>query len=117
MCPACLRDIEDLLAERGIDVSYETIRRWCLKFGLVYARHLRARRTKPFSTWHIDEVFVRIGEKKMYLWRAVDAEGEILEILLQSKRDKTAARRFLRKTMRQFRQEAQDTWTYATTAG
>lgn len=65
------RDIEDLLAERGIDISYETIRRWCLKFGLAYARRLRARRTKPFSTWHIDQVFVRVGGRQMYLWRAV----------------------------------------------
>ena len=77
------RDIEDLLAERGIDVSYETIRRWCLKFWLVYALRLRARRAKPFSTWHIDEVFVRIGGKQMYLWRAVDGEGEVLDVVLQ----------------------------------
>ena len=94
------RDIEDLLAERGIDVSYETIRRWCVKFGLAYARQLRSSRPKPFSTWHIDEVFVRIGGKQMYLWRAVDAEGEVLDVLLQSKRDKSAAHTFLRKAKR-----------------
>ncbi|MCG8512453.1 MAG: IS6 family transposase [Rhodospirillales bacterium] len=94
------RDIEDLLAERGIDVSYETIRRWCVKFGLAYARQLRSCRPKPFSTWHIDEVFVRIGGKQMYLWRAVDAEGEVLDVLLQSKRDKSAAHKFLRKAKR-----------------
>ena len=94
------RDIEDLLAERGIDVSYETIRRWCLKFWLVYALRLRARRAKPFSTWHIDEVFMRIGGKQMYLWRAVDGEGEVLDVVLQSKRDKIAATKFLRKAMK-----------------
>ena len=94
------RDIEDLLAERGIDISYETNRRWCLKFGLAYARLLRARRTKPFSTWHIDEVFVRVGGRQMYLWRAVDAEGEVLDVLLQSKRGKNAASKFFRKAMK-----------------
>lgn len=94
------RDIEDLLAERGIDVSYETIRRWCLKFGRIYASHLRAQRTKPTSTWHIDEVFLKINGKQMYLWRAIDAEGEVLDILLQSRRNTTAANKFLRRTIK-----------------
>jgi putative transposase len=69
------RDVEDLLAERGIDVSYETIRRWVEKFGRPYAKRLRAMRPSPSSTWHIDEVFLKIGGKQMYLWRAVDDEG------------------------------------------
>lgn len=94
------RDIEDLLAERGIDASYETIRRWCLKFGPAYAQRLRVHRTKPCRTWHIDEVFVRITGKQMYLWRAVDAEGAVLDVLLQSKRDTAAAIKFLRKAMK-----------------
>jgi transposase-like protein len=85
------RDVEDLLAERGIEVSYESIRCWVLTFGPMIARRLRARRPKPHSRWHLDEMFVRIGGKQMYLWRAVDAEGETLDVLLQAKRDKSAA--------------------------
>jgi transposase-like protein len=85
------RDVEELLAERGVEVSYETIRRWVLTFGPVIARGLRARRAKPHSRWHLDEMFVRIGGKQMYLWRAVDAEGEVLEVLAQAKRNKRAA--------------------------
>ena len=86
-----LRDIEELLAERGIDVSYETIRRWVAVFGPAIARRLRAMRPKPHTTWHLDEMFVSIGGKKMYLWRAVDAEGEVLDCLVQSRRNKRAA--------------------------
>lgn len=97
------RDIEDLLAERGIDASYETIWRWCLKFGPAFAKRLRMSRPKPSSTWHIDEVFVRIGGRQMYLWRAVDAEGEVLDVLLQAKRNTTSARKFLRKAMKRRR--------------
>jgi transposase-like protein len=89
-----------LLAERGIDVSHETLRRWVAAFGLRYARRLRARRPKPNSAWHLDEMFVSIGGRKMYLWRAVDADGEVLDILVQSKRDKRAATRLMRKLMR-----------------
>ena len=66
------RDVEDLLAERGIDVSYETVRRWALKFGREYSRRIRRRRHPAFDVWHLDEVFVNIGNKQMYLWRAVD---------------------------------------------
>ena len=73
------RDVEDLLAERGIDVSYETIRRWATKFGRMYAKRLRRSRPKPSSTWHIDEVFLKISGKQFYLWRAVDDEGEVLD--------------------------------------
>ncbi len=80
------RDVEELLAERGIGVSYESIRRWVLTFGPAIARRLRARRPKPHSRWHLDEMVVRIGGKKMYLGRAVDAEGKVLDVLLQTKR-------------------------------
>ena len=69
------RDVEDLLAERGVDVSYETIRRWSLKFGQAYARKLRQSRPRPDDRWHLDEVFSSINGKRMYLWRAVDSEG------------------------------------------
>src|SRR5262245_8160865 len=72
------RDVEELLAERGIDVSYETIRRWVAVFGPVIARRLRAMRPKPHTTWHLDEMFVSIGGKRMYQWRDVDAEGEAI---------------------------------------
>jgi len=94
------RDVEDLLAERGIDVSYETIRRWAEKFGKSYARRLRRIRPKPSKTWHIDEVFLKIGGKQMYLWRAVGEEGEVLDILLQSRRNKVATKKFLRRTIK-----------------
>ena len=88
------RDVEDLLAERGIDVSYETARRWVLKFGQAYARRPRAIRPRPDARWHLDEVFVSIADKRMYLWRAVDGEGEVLDILVQSRRNKKAAPRY-----------------------
>jgi putative transposase len=78
------RDIEELLAERGITVSYESIRRWVLTFGPVIARRLRARRPKPHGRWHLDEMFVQISGKPMYLWQAVDAEGEDLDVLVQA---------------------------------
>lgn len=94
------RDVEDLLAERRIDVSYETIRRWVKKFGRSYARRLQSYRPKPSSTWHIDEVFLKIGGKQFYLWRAVDDEGEVLDILLQSRRNKAAAIKFLRRIIK-----------------
>src|SRR6478752_7654598 len=93
------RDVEDLLAERGIQVSYETVRRWVHVFG---ARRLRARRPRPHGRWHLDEMFVRIGGKQMYLWRAVDAEGEVLDVLVQSKRDKAAARKLMRKLLKKY---------------
>jgi len=82
------RGVEDLLAERGIDVSYETIRRWVLKFGSAYARKLRTFRLRPSGQWHLDEVFVSISGKQSYLWRAVDNEGEVLEVLFQSRKNK-----------------------------
>ena len=75
--PLSFRDVEDLLAERGVDVSYETVRRWALKFGLEYAHKLRRLRPRSDGRWHLDEVFVSINGKTMYLWRAVDCEGEV----------------------------------------
>src|ERR687893_115854 len=94
------RDVEELLAERGIVVTYESIRRWVLSFGPAIARRLRERRPKPHGRWHLDEMFVRVGGKQMYLWRAVDAEGEVLDVLLQAKRDARAARKLMRKLLK-----------------
>jgi transposase-like protein len=94
------RDVEDMLAERGIAASYETVRRWALKFGRIYADRIRRRRPRPSDRWHLDEVFLKIGGKTMYLWRAVDDEGEVLDILVQSKRDRKAALKLLRKLLK-----------------
>ena len=94
------RDAEDLLADRGLDLSYETVRRWVLKFGPAVARRLRERRPRPSDRWHLDEMIVRIAGKHMYLWRAVDREGEILDMLVQCRRDKRAALRLMRKLLR-----------------
>jgi putative transposase len=94
------RDVEDLLAERGLMVSNESIRRWVLKFGPVIAKNLRGTRPKPHSRWHLDEMVVSIAGRQMYMWRAVDSEGEVLEILVQPQRDKTGAGRLLRTLLR-----------------
>jgi transposase-like protein len=94
------RDVEELLAERGIVVSYETIRRWVAKFGPQIARRLRHHRRPAHPQWHLDEMFVSIGEKRMYLWRAIDQNGEILDILVQAKRNKHAALRLMRKLLK-----------------
>jgi transposase-like protein len=94
------RDVEELLAECGIEVSHETIRRWVGKFGLAYARELRRRCGKPSPRWHLDEMVVRIGSEHLYLWRAVDDEGEVLDLLIQHCRDKQAAMRLMRKLIR-----------------
>ena len=94
------RDVEELLAERGIETTYETVRRWVHTFGPVIARRLRAQRPIPHGRWHLDEMFVRIGGKQMYLWRAVDAEGEVLEVLVQAKRDARAAGKLMRKLLK-----------------
>jgi putative transposase len=94
------RDVEELLAERGLDISYETIRRWVLKFGPAYARNLRRLRPKPSDQWHLDEMVVSIQGRHTYLWRAVDSEGEVLDVLVQPKRDKAAALRLMRKLLR-----------------
>jgi len=94
------RDVEELLAERGIQTSYQTVRRWVAKFGTMFARNLRRLRPKPSSTWHLDEMAVRIGGKWMWLWRAVDSEGEVLDLLVQPKRDTKAALRLMRKLLK-----------------
>jgi putative transposase len=94
------RAVEELLFERGVVLSYETVRRWCLKFGPEFARRLKRRRAQPGDKWHLDEVFLNIGGERRYLWRAVDQAGNTLDILVTSKRDKRAAKRFLRKLLR-----------------
>jgi putative transposase len=98
--PLSYRNVEDLLAERAIDLSYETVRRWALKFGTLYARKLRRLRPRPSGRWHLDEAFVSIGGRRMYLWRAVDDEGEVLDVLVQTKRDKRAALKLMRKLLK-----------------
>ena len=96
-----LRDVEDLLAERGIVVSYETIRHWCSKFGPTYARTIRKRRGTLGDTWYLDEVYiVTVRGEQRYLWRAVDQDGDVLDILVQKRKNKQAAVRFFRKFMK-----------------
>lgn len=95
-----LREVEELMLERGIEVTYETIRRWTQKFGPAYAATLRRRRAQPGDKWHLDEVFITINGQIRYLWRAVDQDGNVLDILLQSRRNTAAARRFFRKLMK-----------------
>jgi putative transposase len=94
------RDIEDLLAARGIAVSYETIRNWCLKFGKQYCNQIRKNRGQLGDTWYLDEVFVKINGVLHYLWRAVDQDGDEIDILVQKRKNKKAARRFLRKLLK-----------------
>src|SRR5215469_18839192 len=94
------RDVEELLAERGLEISYETVRCWVLKFGPVIARRLRRHRPQPSDRWHLDEMVVRIAGRRMYLWRAVDHEGEVLDMLVQSRRDSRAALRLMRKLLK-----------------
>ena len=94
------RDVEDLLAQRGITVTYETIRQWCLTFGRDYARTLRQRRGRQGDTWHLDELFVTLNGRQQYLWRAVDEDGDVLDILVQSRRNRRAAVRFFRKLLK-----------------
>ncbi len=94
------RDVEDLLAERGIIVSYETIRQWCGKFGPSYARAVKRRQGTLGDTWYLDEVFVSIQGQRQYLWRAVDQDGDTLDILVQRRRDRRAAERFFRKLLK-----------------
>lgn len=98
--PLSFRDIEDLLAERGIDITYETAWRWCLKFSRAYAAFLRQSRPRTDTRWHLDEVFVSINGRRMYLWRAVDAEGVVLDVLVQSRRNKIAALKLMRKLLK-----------------
>ena len=95
-----LRDVEELLAERGIVVTYETVRVWVARFGPLIAKRLRRRRGPSSGIWHLDEMFVKIAGRQMYLWRAVDSEGEVLDMLVQSRRDKAAALRLMRKLLK-----------------
>ena len=94
------RDVEDIRAERGVDVSFETVRRWVLRFGNIYAARLGRRRPRPSCRWHLGEVFLRIGGNIVYLWRAVDDEGEVLDVLVQSKRNRKAALKLLRRLLK-----------------
>ncbi len=94
------RDVEDVLAQRGITVSYETIRHWSETFGLAYARRLRHRAGPVGDTWHLDELFVTIRGQRQYLWRAVDQDGDVIDILLQPRRDRHAAARFFRRLLK-----------------
>jgi len=94
------RDVEDLLAQRGIIVSYETIRQWCRKFGAEYARILRHRQGRLGDIWYLDELFVTIQGQRQYLWRAVDQDGDVIDVLLQPRRDQHAAERFFRKLLK-----------------
>lgn len=100
--PISLRDVEDLLAARGIVVSYETIRAWVAKFGSQYAKVIRRDRPKVADKWHLDEVVLPINGKKYWLWRAVDSKGDVLDILVQSRRNNRAASRFFRKLFKAF---------------
>ena len=97
--PLSFRDVEELLAERGIRVSYKTVRRWGAKFGCWYGEELRKREARPGRTWDLDEMAVRIGGKRHWLWRAVDEQGTTLDVLLQERRDTEAAERFFRKLL------------------
>jgi putative transposase len=94
------RDVEDLMAERGVEVSYETIRCWTLKFGPAIAANLRRRRSPPTGRWHLDEMVVKIGGRRMWMWRAVDDESEVLDVLVQKRRNKAAALKLLRKLLK-----------------
>jgi putative transposase len=98
--PLSLRDVEEMMMARGVLVIYETIRGWSQKFGQTYANGLRRRRPYPGDKWHLDEVFIKIHGKTHYLWRAVDQDGTVLNILVTSRRDATAATRFFHKLLR-----------------
>jgi putative transposase len=97
--PLSFRDVEEMMLQRGIVVSHETVRQWCAKFGQTYANALRRRRARPGDTWHLDEVFLTINGQRQYLWRAVDQDGNVLDILVTSRRDAKAATRFFRKLL------------------
>ena len=94
------RDVEELLAERGVVVSHEAVRLWCLKFGQAFAKKLRHRRGQPGVTWYLDEMFIRLRGKRYYLWRAVDQDGQVLDILVQKRCNTGAANRFFRKLLK-----------------
>jgi hypothetical protein len=95
-----IRDVEELMAQRGIEVSREAVRCWVNKFGPLIAANLRRRRTAPTGRWHLDEMVVKIGGRRVYLWRAVDDEGEVLDVLVQKRRNKHAALKLLRRLLK-----------------
>ena len=95
-----LRDISEMMLERGVVVSLETVRQWCAKFGQGYANQLRRRRPRPGDKWHVDEVFIRINGQHHYLWRAVDQDGNVLDVLVQSRRNAVAAKKFFRRLLK-----------------
>jgi putative transposase len=97
------RDVEELMSSRGVSLTYETVREWCLKLGQAYANGLRRRSPRPGDRWHLDEVFLKINGRLHYLWRAVDQDGDELDILVQSGRDKKAAKKFFRKLLKGLR--------------
>src|ERR1700730_4725214 len=94
------REVEELMLARGVMLTYETIRSWCAKFGADYANQLRRRRPRPGDKWHLDEVFVKINGTTHYLWRAVDQHGNVLDVLVQSRRNAKAAKRFFGKLLK-----------------
>ncbi|MDI9916817.1 IS6 family transposase [Rhodococcus sp. IEGM 1379] len=98
--PLSFRGVEELMLERGVVVSYEPIRRWCATFGQAYANQLRRRRSRPGDRWHLDEVFIKINGTQHYLWWAVDQHGNVLDVLVQSRRNGNAAKRFFRKLLK-----------------
>ena len=98
--PLSHRDVEELLFVRGVIVSYEAIRKWCRKFGQQYANQLRRQRPRPGDKWHLDAVFISINKEHHSLWRAVDQDGNVLDILVQSRRNKHAAKKFFRKVLK-----------------
>jgi putative transposase len=94
------RDVEELMAARGVILTYEAVRYWCRKFGQTYANQLHRRHPRPGDKWHLDEVFLTINKGRHYLWRAVDQEGHVLDILVQRQRNKQAAKKFFRKLLK-----------------
>ena len=98
------RDVEEIMAQRGVILTYETVRDWCAKFGNTFAKRLKHHRPRPGDKWHLDEVFIQINGKVHYLWRAVDQDGTVLDILVQKSRDKKAAKRFFRKLLKGLQQ-------------
>jgi len=97
------RDVEEMMSIRGVSLTYETVREWCLKFGQTYANGLRRRSPRPGDRWHLDEVFLKINGRLHYLWRAVDQDGDVLDILVQSRRHKKAVKKFFRKLLKGLR--------------
>ncbi len=101
--PLSYRDVEEMMRMRGVTLTYETVRYWCRKFGQTYANGLRRRSPRLGDRWHLDEVFITINGRVHYLWRAVDQDGDVLDILVQSRRNKKAAKRFFRKLLKGLR--------------